>query len=72
MIPTRDQALMALMNFYSAERRAGATPLEANERMHFFAKRLDDLEYQRDLEIIRQCLERTYRYVMTFLPKESR
>ncbi len=30
-----------LMNFYSAERRAGATPLEANERMHFFAKRLD-------------------------------
>lgn len=31
-----------LMNFYSAERRAGATPLEANERLHFFAKRLDE------------------------------
>lgn len=31
----------ALQNYYSAERRAGATPLEANERMHFFAKRLD-------------------------------
>lgn len=30
-----------LRNFYAAERRAGATPLEANERMHFFAKRLD-------------------------------
>ena len=49
----------ALMNFYSAERRAGADPLVANERMHFFAKRLDDLEYQRDLETIRQCMERT-------------
>lgn len=31
-----------LLSFYSAERRAGATPLEANERMHFFAKRLDE------------------------------
>lgn len=30
-----------LMNFYAAERRNGATPLEANERMHFFAQRLD-------------------------------
>lgn len=49
----------ALMNYYSAERRAGACPLVANERMHFFAKRLDDLEFERDLEIIRQCLERT-------------
>jgi hypothetical protein len=33
----------ALMNFYSAERRAGASPLIANERMHFYAKRLDAL-----------------------------
>lgn len=33
----------ALQNFYSAERRAGATPLEANERMHFYAMRLDAL-----------------------------
>lgn len=48
----------ALMNFYSAERRAGADPLLANERMHFFAKRLDDLEFERDLETIRQCIER--------------
>lgn len=30
-----------LMNFYSAERRAGADPLTANSRMHEFAKRLD-------------------------------
>lgn len=31
----------ALYNFYQAERRAGASPLVANERMHEFAKRLD-------------------------------
>lgn len=49
----------ALMNYYSAERRAGACPLVANERMHFFAKRLDDLEFERDLESIKQVLERT-------------
>lgn len=48
----------ALFNFYSAERRAGSTPLEANERMHFFAKRLD-AEYERDLNTIRSCMERT-------------
>jgi hypothetical protein len=48
----------ALHNFYSAERRAGATPLEANERMHFFAMRLDapsplDVE----LDAIREIME---------------
>lgn len=57
----------ALFNFYSAERRAGATPLEANERMHFFAKRLDALRadkraaddaFNRDLAVIRQVMER--------------
>jgi hypothetical protein len=32
---------ITLSNFYSAERRAGADPLTANERMHEFAKRLD-------------------------------
>lgn len=31
----------ALYHFYQAERRAGACPLVANERMHEFAKRLD-------------------------------
>lgn len=53
--PTREEALA---NYYAAERRAGADPLLANERMHFFAKRLDDLEYQRDLEIIRSVIGR--------------
>jgi hypothetical protein len=48
----------ALANYYSAERRSGTPPLEANERMHFFAKRLD-AAFERDLEIIRQCMERT-------------
>lgn len=47
----------ALMNYYSAERRAGSCPLVANERMHEFAKRLDDT-FERDLEIIRQCIGR--------------
>jgi hypothetical protein len=54
-IPTREEALA---NFYAAERRAGSTPIEANERMHFFAKRLDDLQYQADLNVIRACMER--------------
>ena len=49
----------ALRNYYNAERRSGADPLLANERMHFFAKRFDDLEFERDLEIIRSCMERT-------------
>ncbi len=48
----------ALMNYYRAERRAGADPLVANERMGEFAKRLDQLQldYVRDLEIIRRVL----------------
>lgn len=51
----------ALMNFYSAERRAGACPLVANERMLEFSKRLDALEEQRaaDLKVIRNAMERT-------------
>jgi hypothetical protein len=51
----------ALANYYAAERRAGATPVEANERMHFFAQRLDEMnaEYERDLNVIRAVLERT-------------
>lgn len=47
----------ALMNFYSAERRAGATPLEANERMHFFSKRLDAL-YERKQAMVKAEMER--------------
>jgi len=47
----------ALARYYEAERRAGTPPLEANERMHFFAKRLDSA-FERDLEIIRQVIGR--------------
>jgi hypothetical protein len=36
----------ALFNFYAAERRAGADPPTANERMAEFAKRLDEQERQ--------------------------
>lgn len=47
-----------LFNFYSAERRAGATPIEANERMHFFAKRLDSPSpFEVELEAVRQIME---------------
>jgi hypothetical protein len=46
----------ALMNFYSAERRAGATPLEANERTHFYAKRLDAL-FERQQELVKAEME---------------
>jgi|DEB3_MinimDraft_2_1074329.scaffolds.fasta_scaffold79717_2 hypothetical protein len=35
------ERIKILYNFYQAERRAGACPLVANERMHEFAKRLD-------------------------------
>jgi hypothetical protein len=50
----------ALAHFYAAERRDGADPLTANERMHEFAKRLDGVEseYLRDLAIIKACMER--------------
>jgi hypothetical protein len=46
-----------LADYYAAERNAGASPLLANERTHFHAKHMD--EYERDLSIIRQCVERT-------------
>ena len=45
----------ALLAFYSAERRAGATPIEANERMHFYAIRLDAL-FEDQLEPIREIM----------------
>lgn len=59
----RDQALF---NFYRLERRAGADPLIACERMGDFAKRIDALTearavaddaFSRDLEVIRKCIE---------------
>lgn len=46
----------ALLNFYAAERRAGACPLVANERLNEYAKRLDQL-YENDLEVLRKVLE---------------
>jgi hypothetical protein len=51
----REKALTA---FYEAERSEGASPLLANERLHFHAKRMD-AAFERDLETIRQCMERT-------------
>lgn len=48
----------ALANFYNAERRAGVDPLVANERMMEFSKRLDSA-FERDLEVIRQVMERS-------------
>lgn len=51
----------ALANYYAAERRAGADPLTANSRMHEFAENLDAMNeaYERDLDVIREALERT-------------
>jgi glycerol-3-phosphate dehydrogenase len=58
IIPTREQALA---NFYSAERRAGACPIQANERLAEYAKRLDaleaQLEYDVEVEMVRQVME---------------
>jgi hypothetical protein len=45
--------LNALEHYYALERRAGASPLEANERMHFFAKRLDAL-FESKLDLVRK------------------
>lgn len=48
----------ALMNFYSAERRAGADPLTANERMAEFAKRLDSPSpFEVEQEAVRDIME---------------
>jgi hypothetical protein len=48
----------ALNAFYDGERNSGVSPLIANERLHFHAKRMD-AAFERDLETIRQCMERT-------------
>lgn len=47
----------AINAFYEAERNGGVPCLLANERMHFFAARLD-AAYECDLEIIKQCIGR--------------
>jgi len=59
MTPTERERVLA--SFYTRERHAGASPLEANERMHDFSKRLDAAEQSvaEHLAIIKQCMERT-------------
>jgi hypothetical protein len=47
-----------LKAFYDGEIAQGASALEANERMHSHAAYLDG-DYERDLDILRQCMERT-------------
>ena len=48
----------ALFNFYASERRAGASPIEANERMAAFAKRLDARSpFEVELEAVREIME---------------
>ena len=47
----------SMQNFYRAERRAGASPLEANERMHFYALRLDAL-FENQVEAVKAEMER--------------
>ena len=46
-----------LFEFYSAARREGKDALTANGLMHEHAKRLDGTDYERDLQIIRDCME---------------
>ena len=57
-----------LASFYQMQRRAGSCPIEATEAMGEYGKRLDKLDqdrkaaddaFSRDLEIIRQCMERS-------------
>jgi hypothetical protein len=46
-----------LKAFYDGEVAQGASALEANERMHAHAAYLDG-DYERDLDVLRQCMER--------------
>ncbi len=55
-----------LASFYQLQRRAGFSPIEANEEMAEYAKRLDraaeqvaDDQFNREIPIIRSCIERT-------------
>lgn len=60
-----NQRTERLASFYQLQRRAGFSPIEANEAMGDYAKRLEKLEqdravaddqFHRDLEVIRQCM----------------
>lgn len=58
MSPEKREAI--LFNFYSAERRSGANPLLANERMSEFAKRLDNQSpFEREQELVAQIMEQS-------------
>ena len=55
-----------LASFYQMQRRAGSSPVEANELMGDYAKRLDaaeqrvaDDKFNRDLAVIRSVMERS-------------
>lgn len=50
-----DQRETALLNYYSAERRAGATPLDAQERTDIYAERLDAL-YAMQLALVHDSM----------------
>lgn len=52
-----EQRKIALFNFYRMERAAKVDALTANENMGDYAKRLDALQYERDLDVIRKVLE---------------
>ena len=57
---TPDQSVQrteALMHFYAAERRAGATPIEANERLHEYAKRIDALFDEKQRYAAQEAME---------------
>lgn len=45
------------MHFYAAERRAGATPIEANERLHEYAKRIDALFDEKQRYAAQEAME---------------
>lgn len=49
-----------LKAYYDGEIAQGADPLTANERMHSHAKYIDG-DYERDLEVLRQCIGRPSR-----------
>lgn len=68
MVRALNERAERLASFYQMQRRAGACPIEANEQMSDYAARLDKLEadkraaddaFNRDLAIIRQCMERS-------------
>ena len=63
---TMNERTERLASFYQLQRRAGFSPIEANEAMSDYAKRLDraaeqvaDDQFSREIAILRSCMERT-------------